>query len=315
VKTLCTIIYAKTNNCFILLAITCLLGAGRAAERPARRDARLEEELRGLWATTHAEDAGEPGVDPRLAEEFERRYGAWLKFLDDPGTRFSSGARQIGNPYFDAIVAMGPKAVPMLLRRLQAATEFEEKARAWRRGHPPGEPIPRTAGDAVAPEWLILAISRVTRVSRSVAARPALEPGAWEAQATAYVAWFNNLEENTRTEFEKRAPAWRGLSEGAKPVLWTETTFYWPQMGELPTRREFTEAGRAYRALLDLGIPALPLIVERLRMGETCFVPIFEELTKSRVFVHGPSAAVTSSNCIEWWERNKNDWTIPKYNP
>jgi hypothetical protein len=218
--------------------------------------------------------------------EVERLYEAWLKALEEPRTRLSSGHLQMSNPHFRAIVAKGPKAVPFLIGRL-------ESARA-----------PDTAS------FVMAALSRITR------ARPFSREEArgmsTNARAKAWVIWFRNLEQNTSSQFKERAAAWRRFTEAGKPALWKETTFYVPDMGELQTRKELTEAGTAYEAILDLGIAGLPLLVERLRLGETRFIPIFEEITGSRPAVHGPNAETTSHNCVAWWDRNKDDWIVGK---
>jgi len=218
--------------------------------------------------------------------ELERLYNAWLRFLEEPGPRLSSGSLQTRNPHFEAIVAKGSRAVPFLVGKLESSSRADISS------------------------FLMRALSRMTRVRPL--SREEARGMSTTARAKAWVAWFKSLHENTALRLPEKAAAWRRLAEGTKPALWRETTFYNADLGELQSRKEATEAGRAYQAVLDLGVPVLPLLVERLRSGETCHVPIFEELTNSRASVHGPNAATTSRNCIRWWDRNKKDWIIRK---
>jgi hypothetical protein len=216
--------------------------------------------------------------------ELEQLYEAWLTSLREPETVLSSGARQTSSPYFTAMVAKGPTAVPFMIAKLDSA------------------PTPDVAS------FLMTSLSRITHArpfSKEEARRMSTD-----AKAKAWVTWFRTLDENVNRLFREKAVAWLSFAGAREPTLWSETTFYDPRMGELQTRRELTEAGKAYEGLLDLGIPILPLLVERLRAGQTCFIPVFEELTKSGAVVHGPNAETTSRNCVDWWERNKEDWVI-----
>jgi hypothetical protein len=65
-------------------------------------------------------DSGTPSdVPPEVTEEFERHYQAWQSFVDSPKMRLSSDTYQLTNhPEYQAIVAMGKKALPLVIAKL-----------------------------------------------------------------------------------------------------------------------------------------------------------------------------------------------------
>jgi hypothetical protein len=233
-----------------------------------------------LGVTEKAAPNGKHGFDLEL----EELYNLWLRSLNEPDMLRSSGYRQINSPHFKATIAKGPKAVPFLIAKLRSAPSSDVAS------------------------FLMTGLRQITRASP--VPREKAKGMSTNALARAWVDWFEALDENVSAHFRQKAEEWRHFAEAGEPILWTDTTCYRPGMGELQIRRELREAGKAYQNLLDFGIPILPLLVERLRAGQTCFIPVFEEITKSGAIVHGPNAETTSQNCIAWWERNKEDWVI-----
>jgi len=72
--------------------------------------------------------------------------------------------------------------------------------------------------------------------------------------------------------------------------------------------REQRQAGGAqkYSQIVDLGIAALPIIVQKVRHGDTSLIPILSVLTDGII---GPNA--TTSECSTWWDQNGRNWLIP----
>lgn len=66
------------------------------------------------------------------------------------------------------------------------------------------------------------------------------------------------------------------------------------------------EAAGLYQRLKDLGIAALPHMIKRLKEGDTDLIPAISYLTDSAV-----NEDATAAECVEWWEENKDRWTIP----
>lgn len=61
----------------------------------------------------------------------------------------------------------------------------------------------------------------------------------------------------------------------------------------------------------DLGIAVLPHLVEDFKKGDLDFVPVFIELTDGKVRTENLSPEEAAKKCIEWWEANSSEWTIP----
>jgi hypothetical protein len=60
-----------------------------------------------------------------------------------------------------------------------------------------------------------------------------------------------------------------------------------------------------YQAIARLGIPALPLLIEKIEQGETDLIPLVSQLVDKEL----PEDA-TQQQCLEWWDNNKDKWTI-----
>jgi hypothetical protein len=66
------------------------------------------------------------------------------------------------------------------------------------------------------------------------------------------------------------------------------------------------EAEEKYQGIKDLGIAALPYMMDRVKQGDRGLMPAISYLTDS--VVPGDAQA---AECLEWWEKNKEQWTIP----
>ena len=55
-----------------------------------------------------------------------------------------------------------------------------------------------------------------------------------------------------------------------------------------------------------VGIPALPLIIEKVNQGEKRLIPLFSRLVARQL----PEDAAPQQ-VVTWWEKNKDRWTIP----
>jgi hypothetical protein len=66
------------------------------------------------------------------------------------------------------------------------------------------------------------------------------------------------------------------------------------------------EAKATRRKIIDLGIPALPAVLEEIGQGDTDLIPVVSALTDGKV----PKTA-TREACATWWAENKEKWTLP----
>jgi hypothetical protein len=95
----------------LLLAVIVLMGLG-CPNNPSGGQADA--------GPSPAIDSGTPSNVPReVIEEFERHYQAWQSAVDSPTMRLSSDTYELTNhPDYQAIVAMGKKALPLVIAKL-----------------------------------------------------------------------------------------------------------------------------------------------------------------------------------------------------
>lgn len=68
-------------------------------------------------------DSGDSGPSPDapVGERFEQLYGEWTRSLQQSTTPYSSSDRDfIQNPPFEAIVDLGPDALPFIMEKLRS---------------------------------------------------------------------------------------------------------------------------------------------------------------------------------------------------
>ena len=99
-----------------------------------------------------------------------------------------------------------------------------------------------------------------------------------------WLAWWPTFRESTKLEFDQC-------------------------LAEITTAQR--EGNKEKESLLlkqikDLGVPALPHLVEKISSGCVAFIPIVSYLTNGEI---GPTASVSS--CETWWKANKEKWLIP----
>ena len=80
---------------------------------------------------------------------------------------------------------------------------------------------------------------------------------------------------------------------------------------QVETKVTRTDLGQAYQGINDLGIDALPLIVDRIKHADYDLLPLFGELTGGEGVTHVGSLEERISFTLEWWETNKKDWLLP----
>ncbi len=56
----------------------------------------------------------------------------------------------------------------------------------------------------------------------------------------------------------------------------------------------------------NLGIPVLPFLIEGVKSGEKRFIGIISKLTENEIPMNA-----SPEQCIDWWSKHKQDWTIP----
>ena len=66
------------------------------------------------------------------------------------------------------------------------------------------------------------------------------------------------------------------------------------------------EAAAKYQRLKDLGLPALPLMIDKVRAGDTELVAAITYLTDGKL-----TQTASQEQCLGWWQANNKKYTLP----
>ncbi len=111
------------------------------------------------------------------------------------------------------------------------------------------------------------------------------------------------------------------LSDLGGSEMFAKLYIRWWEEGHKQTRQKFEETYRELRKqksrdskgakdrcrrIRNLGIQAIPYAIKKIRGGDTEMVPLLSELTGGET-----EKAASASECVSWWNSNKEKWTIP----
>jgi hypothetical protein len=99
-----------------------------------------------------------------------------------------------------------------------------------------------------------------------------------------FIQWWKNGRKETLQQFNQRYSQWKDLKNHSKEK----------------------EAKDKMNEIFDLGIGALPMMMEKVKQGDSELISIISKLTDKKV-----DPNFTAEQCISWWEQNKEDWLIP----
>ncbi len=83
-------------------------------------------------------------------------------------------------------------------------------------------------------------------------------------------------------------------------------TIYSKWKNEKETGRPTYVVRKQFLNMVDLGIPALPFMIEKVQQGETEFIPAISILTGGKL-----KNTSTRAECLDWWNKKKKKWIIP----
>jgi len=209
---------------------------------------------------------------PRL---FEARYRAWRQEMDTmpPAAQRFQSRRPVPelqpSAARDRLLALGVASVPILMERCDeyGVESLLESITKWRLHWDKG------AGPQGELVWLCDEFPDVSRT-----------PGGPSNNARLIRRWWEEAEVVVPRLFAVRYGKWKELkAEGA---------------GD--------EVAKVFKRLLDLGVWALPLIMERLTAGEVEMVPAISYLTDGAI-----SKEASIDECKLWWEQHRSSWLVP----
>ena len=110
-----------------------------------------------------------------------------------------------------------------------------------------------------------------------------------------WLRWWETGREEVPERFEELYDTWRSLREQGEEQAAAET----------------------YERIKDLGIVALPLLIEKARKGDRDVIPAILYLSDGEVV--GDSGATSGrrkrdpspSECVAWWEKHGEKWVLP----
>jgi hypothetical protein len=138
-----------------------------------------------------------------------------------------------------------------------------------------------------------------------------IEEGCWPLGDTVTVITKKRFEEYEQKEYQVRD----SISTAKAVVKWwnqakndTNIKFkkLYSEKNSLKAKGHLKEAREKLENIRALGIAALPMIKDKVGLGDQELVPLVSMLTGGKV---DPNASI--QQCISWWEQNKEDWLIP----
>lgn len=196
------------------------------------------------------------------AEMFERRYLSWKESVKSTAWLKSTARGYVDNLEFQAIVDLGPSALPHIVAKMESDA----------------------AGNVL---WH--AIRRIAKVrireKYDAATNSLLFPDYPELKKgeNVYLHWWRVGRFQTETRFRELYVRWC----------------------ELDGEKSHDDAGKVYRQIVNLGLPVLPYLVDVVE-GHPEFIPAVSELSNGAL----PKNA-KPEECMSWWRRNKERYTLP----
>jgi hypothetical protein len=202
---------------------------------------------------------------------FDEKYEAWQEYCRQPEvwSRSRGGGQFVQNEPFREIIKMGIPILPLLIEKVETSP--------------------------LEGRLLHFALTDITKKKFHVN----------QEEIDGQLLWVAE-------EFPDIPP---GRSHPDTNLLWSrwwrEQVHFTPEQFESlyekwknPERPEMAE--KHYAKLIDLGIAALPTMVQKVAAGDAGLVPAIAELTEEAI---APTAQ--PAQCLEWWEQERDKWSIP----
>ena len=217
--------------------------------------------------------AGEerPEAPDPVKSLFESRYSQWLaQRMRRPSVSSVFDARRVyENEAFRSLVDLGVPAIPYMMEKFE-------------RDHLIGHALYRVT------KWHCH-IKRIEEAPRQyvwiVEEFPDIQQrGGPPDYGLLWSRWWKELVPSTPKRFARLYEEWKDLRE----------------------RGKLKEAKDVYNRIVDLGVVALPLMIEKIEQGDTELIRAVSGLTDGRV-----TEDAKASECVEWWKKNEARWLIP----
>ena len=207
---------------------------------------------------------------------FEPAYRQWLTYRHSVGGGRSDVDPNVfyADPSFAAIVDLGPAALPYLVEAVQ--------------------------GDHMLGYAIYLIAKTNLHIYRTGSA-----PREW--------SW--RVEEFPDIVAASGPPDYRILWQrwwdgGQSLADWRFESLY-GQWRAAKSRASADEASGLLVKVRDIGLPALPPMIEKVSTGEAQLLPVVQDLTSGAATTTGSTPQERTQACVAWWNQNKAKWLIP----
>ncbi len=228
----------------------------------------------------------EVGGTTTARAEFQHRISAWKE--EQVRRRFvlyDSFERYTQCESYERIVALGIRAVPLFVEEAEKSLETKD-----------------------------LNQIRLQRALERITKRKFRPPGAHPAGSylcpEVVVAWWK-ARPQAPVEFEKHYARWKQAR--ANGILSLETTekVYDDSRKIFITKVTKTELGKAYDAMREFGIEAIPFVIEKLKAKDYDLLPLISELTLDEGHTQSGTMEQRVEFTLDWWESEKDKWLLP----
>ena len=216
-----------------------------------------------------------------LKAVFETKYKAWKDYCSQPSISVSSDTtRYINNDPYREMIQLGIPALPYMMEKIGSDPSGHFLCALMPPNMKSAVPmitkkkfqITRTGQKRSEFRWTVEEFPDMKELDK----RPAMNK--------LFLRWWKEGGRSTSQQFEKFYQEWKKLNQEGKE----------------------TEAKAKYQRMIDLGVAALPYMIEKVEQGDAELVPAISELTDSKV-----KKDAKQSECLNWWKENKEKWLIP----
>lgn len=214
--------------------------------------------------------------DNDFEKEFEEKYQAWKEYISQPEIALLSySGPRFECQEFEEIIKLGIPALPFIIKKMEAETKRQFLWKAFT-------------------EFSKIKIDgKYDKVQNKVIFPDYPE---WDEKEQICLYWWYEGYKKTDSLFKKYYTLY--VQSKKKSIFFSQksTRYY-------------------YFKIRDLGIQVIPLIIETAKKGDDDLLQLLPHLTDKNISDEKLSKTKSREEkvkyCEEWWEENKEDWTIP----
>lgn len=208
--------------------------------------------------------------DNNLKSKFEELFPKWKESIltAQPESKVSSRIR-FDNSNFKEIVKLGVPILPLAIDKLKKNDDWV------------GMLIPEITKTRIDSQFDKEKGVYVFEDYPDFTYKPQYLRGNGETAKNIWVYWWEKGRKKTPELFAKKYANWKSAIDNGKP----------------------DETKKRYQDIQNLGIVALPEIVDKIKSGQKRLIPMFSYLVDNNV-----KETASPEECLKWWEDNKKTY-------